>query len=585
VKNILKLYQYVSDAKWLMLLTGICSVLSGIGGAAIPFAYKLVIDSVVAHSQHVSARLNNDIFLALGIMLAISLADRTIDYFSHRYAMTIRERIDASLRERIFAHLLSLSADYYEKHKLGEITQRVNLGLGNFASLIQELLSTPLTQSVTLVVMLILIWRLNPYAGLVSCLIIPYNVVLSIRRLRKIKPLRKAANEASEKLYGHFNETLMHFSTVKTTTSDAAVMERYQELNQKSMALDIERFLAFWRSWTWRGLFNDVALVTSIGIIGLGAARGQNTVGDILLIALYVQRIGGSIPSLVRVAEEISEQETSSERLIEMLEAKPTVADKPDAIAIDQLETIEFKNVSFFYPGKKRKALENVSFEVKPGQTLALVGPSGTGKSTITKLMLRFYAPTSGQILINGQSIENFTQESIRRHMGVVMQDVALFNDTIEANLQLANPNASKSQIRAAAEQAHANVFIERLPDRYKALVGERGVKLSGGEKQRVAIARAILKDPQLIILDEATSALDSESERHVQAGLAELLEGRTAVVIAHRLSTVMNADEIVVLRDGKVVERGTHNQLRLRKNGLYAKLFKLQTEGVISKV
>jgi ABC-type multidrug transport system fused ATPase/permease subunit len=288
---------------------------------------------------------------------------------------------------------------------------------------------------------------------------------------------------------------------------------------------------------------------------------------------------------LVRVAEEISEQETSSERLIEMLEAKPTVADKPDAIAIDQLETIEFKNVSFFYPGKKRKALENVSFEVKPGQTLALVGPSGTGKSTITKLMLRFYAPTSGQILINGQSIENFTQESIRRHMGVVMQDVALFNDTIEANLQLANPNASKSQIRAAAEQAHANVFIERLPDRYKALVGERGVKLSGGEKQRVAIARAILKDPQLIILDEATSALDSESERHVQAGLAELLEGRTAVVIAHRLSTVMNADEIVVLRDGKVVERGTHNQLRLRKNGLYAKLFKLQTEGVISKV
>ncbi|HEX7259611.1 MAG TPA: ATP-binding cassette domain-containing protein, partial [Candidatus Saccharimonadia bacterium] len=231
---------------------------------------------------------------------------------------------------------------------------------------------------------------------------------------------------------------------------------------------------------------------------------------------------------------------------------------------------------------KSRKVLHNVSFRLEAGQTLALVGPSGTGKTTITKLMLRFYEPTEGTILINDESIEHFSGESIRQHIGMVMQDVALFNDSVEQNLQLANPRATKVHVRAAAEQAHADQFIEKLPEKYNTLVGERGIKLSGGEKQRVAIARAILKQPDLIILDEATSALDSESERYVQAGLSDLMKDRTAVVIAHRLSTVMRADQILVLRGGKIVERGIHEDLAVKPGGLYAKLFKLQTEGFI---
>jgi len=247
------------------------------------------------------------------------------------------------------------------------------------------------------------------------------------------------------------------------------------------------------------------------------------------------------------------------------------------------LDTLEFRDVSFAYPGKRRKVLQHISFTLERGQTLALVGPSGTGKTTITKLMLRFYEPTGGQILINGQPIEHFTQASVRQHIGVVMQEVALFNDTVETNLQLANPKATKQQIRTAAKQAHADVFINALPDHYATLVGERGVKLSGGERQRVAIARAILKDPDMIILDEATSALDSESERHVQAGLGQLMAKRTAVIIAHRLSTVMRADQILVLRNGKVVENGRHDDLADKSDGLYARLFKLQTEGLVS--
>jgi ABC-type multidrug transport system fused ATPase/permease subunit len=256
------------------------------------------------------------------------------------------------------------------------------------------------------------------------------------------------------------------------------------------------------------------------------------------------------------------------------------VVDAPDATELEKLHSLEFRKVSFAYPGKRRRVLEDISFTLDAGTTLALVGPSGTGKTTITKLMLRFYEPTAGQILVNGEPIQRFTGESVRRHIGMVMQDVALFNDTVETNLQLANERASKAEVRAAATQAHANVFIDKLPEKYQTLVGERGVKLSGGEKQRVAIARAILKQPDLIILDEATSALDSESERHVQAGLQQLMVDRTAVIIAHRLSTVMRADQILVLKNGKIVERGRHDQLANRPGGLYARLFKMQTEG-----
>lgn len=277
-----------------------------------------------------------------------------------------------------------------------------------------------------------------------------------------------------------------------------------------------------------------------------------------------------------------SEVDITAERVVEMLETKPTIVEAPDAVDLQTIDSIEFKNVSFRYPGKRRTILDNVSFQLKSGQTLALVGHSGTGKTTITKLLMRFYDPTSGMVLINGQDIKTFTQASLRQHIGVVMQDVALFNDSVQANIALARPNASASDIRKAAKQAHASEFIAKLSEKYKTLVGERGVKLSGGEKQRVAIARAILKQPQLIILDEATSALDSESEAQVQAGLTELRKGRTSVIIAHRLSTIMAADQILVMESGAVVERGVHETLVKKRGGVYAKLFGLQTKGFL---
>jgi ABC-type multidrug transport system fused ATPase/permease subunit len=278
----------------------------------------------------------------------------------------------------------------------------------------------------------------------------------------------------------------------------------------------------------------------------------------------------------------MSDIESSAERLIELLDVGANVVDNPNAIELDTLRRVEFENVSFSYPGKQSFALRNVSFELGQGQTLALVGPSGSGKTTIVKLLMRFYDPTEGRVLVNGVDLREYQQRSVREKLGVVLQDVALFNDDIGENIAFAIPSASAEQVRAAARAAHADEFIQRLPQGYATLVGERGIKLSGGEKQRVAIARAMLRDPQLIILDEATSALDSESEHLVQRAFETLLRGKSSIVIAHRLSTVMNADRILVVKDGRIVESGRHGALAGRAGGLYAKLFDLQSRGAL---
>jgi ABC-type multidrug transport system fused ATPase/permease subunit len=302
------------------------------------------------------------------------------------------------------------------------------------------------------------------------------------------------------------------------------------------------------------------------------------TPGDILLVLTQAQNLINSISPIARQINQAGEIEASAERLVELLDVEAEHSDRPDAVILERLETVTFEEVSFRYPGKEEYALRRVSFHLEAGKTLALVGTSGSGKTTLVKLLMRFYDPTEGRVLINGLDLREYQQRTVRALLGVVLQDVALFNDSIGENIALARPGTSIDLIRAAARAAHADEFIQHLEKQYDTLVGERGIKLSGGEKQRVAIARAILKDPQLIILDEATSALDSQSEQAVQRGLETLLAGRSSIIIAHRLSTVMKADLIVVMRSGEVLERGRHVDLVNRPDGLYSRLFALQT-------
>jgi ABC-type multidrug transport system fused ATPase/permease subunit len=406
------------------------------------------------------------------------------------------------------------------------------------------------------------------------------NFYISHSTVGWTKPYRRGWQTLAGRMTGLLAEMVGNVATVRSFGGEPAVKRRYDSTQAEWRVTRGMLHTIEWRSALALSVTNALGVMSAVGLVAWGALDGKHTPGDILLVLTLTQNLINSVQPISRQINQMSEIEASAERLVELLDVGAEVEDRPDAVDLETLTTIEFDHVTFSYPGKSLRALDDVSFVLPRGQSLALVGPSGSGKTTIVKLLMRFYDPTQGRVLVNGRDLRTYTQRSVRQKLGVVLQDVALFNDNIGENIAFARPGASETEIRAAAKAAHADDFIQRLSDQYETVVGERGIKLSGGEKQRIAIARAILKNPELVILDEATSALDSESEHVVQQAFERLLDGKSSIVIAHRLSTVMNADQILVIKDGRIVERGRHHALAEQPGGLYAKLFTIQSRG-----
>ncbi|HXH26960.1 MAG TPA: ABC transporter ATP-binding protein [Candidatus Acidoferrum sp.] len=556
----------------------------GLGAVVTPYLFKVIVDNIVSltgkHADINAAR--DGVLASLAILAAIRFVTVILGYVQDRASGILFFETMWGLRRQLFRHMVYLSIDYYEQHRVGEIIQRISNATAELRGLLAQWAQGALLNVLTLIfIVAILLVRLPP-VGILMLVMVPAMLGSAMYRIRKSQPVQREWVKLSEKTLGTISETVSLIATIRSFGQEANRIRQYE---QETDDFRKARFKHFYIEWRLSLVQDSVIAITSLAalaIVALGALHGTYTAGDILLVLTYLTTVVGSINPIVRLIINTGEVEISAERAVELLEVEPTVVDRPDATELKKLESIEFRGVSFQYPGKDRKVLDSVSFTLQAGQTLALVGPSGVGKTTITKLLLRFYEPTAGLVLINGQDVHAFTQASVRNVVGMVMQDVALFNDTVEANVRFARPEATQSELVSAAKTAHADMFIDALPDGYMTLVGERGIKLSGGEKQRIAIARAVLRNPQLAILDEATSALDSESESYVQDGLKQLLKGRTAIIIAHRLSTVRQADQIVVLQDGKVLESGTHAELTDQKGGLYAKLFKLQTDGVL---
>lgn len=581
MKHVVIVLGYVKHIRNKLIALVTLSVVMAALGAVQPYAFKVIVDQIVANvSSH--TRDATPIIIALAALVAIRLINIVLSYFITLFGNRTYYSIITDLRDAIFRRLTTLSIDYFEKTKAGEIMQRANSNVSEIANWFYNAANNFLGQILTVLFALGLITYVDPLAGAVMLVAIAAYFFQQLPALRQTRPIGKASRKAAERAGGYLQETIAHISTVRSFGGENGAIAAHNQALNEYAELSMQRQQILQRSIASRQITNAIAVVIVLGIISYGALQGKHSAGDILLIALYMQQITGNLWSLGRFMLDSNEVDITAERVVEMLQTKPTVVDSKDAIELDGIHIVEFKNVSFKYPGKRRLILDNASFKIHAGQSFALIGPSGTGKTTVTKLLMRYYDATDGQILINDQPINNYTQESLRRHLGVVMQDVALFNDTIQENLKLAHPEAKLAEIKAAAQEAHADVFIEKLSDGYKTVVGERGVKLSGGEKQRIAIARAILKQPEMVILDEATSALDSESEQQVQAGLGRLLSGRGAIVIAHRLSTIMAADQILVMDKGTIKERGSHEELVNKKGGTYAKLFKLQSGGFI---
>ncbi len=477
-----------------------------------------------------------------------------------------------SFREQAVRRLEKLPISYYETRRAGQLTSEVNQSPHLFAGWLQDVSENYLTTILqALFAIAVLGFKFLPVAMVVLALAFIYWLYTfqTIKTNSKYwKQNRRIINE-----WGGVQTENISF------VADIRALGIQKERGKLYSKLLHEHESNLKHMWTFQHRRNFVATLISIlmfclpiALVSYRAIRGDQSPTDIYVLSVYLGSISTAVNRLNRMWSETKKLDDTLGETLEILDQQDTVKDPLKPRKLSSINEIHFNTVTFTYPNTDKPALDGVDFSVTKGMTTALVGRSGSGKSTIIKLLLRFYDPVSGDLLVNGSALSNYRQDSVRRKMGVVMQDVALFNGTIVENITIAQPDASNKMIIQACKLAHAHEFISALPNGYNTLVGERGVKLSGGEKQRISIARAILRDPELILLDEATSALDSESEKAVQSGLAQLLKNRTAIIIAHRLSTIKHADNILVIDTGTIVESGTYEQLK-RKNGLFTEL------------
>ena len=409
--------------------------------------------------------------------------------------------------------------------------------------------------------------------------LVPVVIVIAIIFGKKIKGLSKEAQDKIADSNVIVEETLQGIATVKAFVNETFEYLRYKRKTDDVIAISLKA--AIWRgafaSFIIFCLFGSIVAVIWYGVILV--QEGQLSVGDLFTFILYSVFVGASLGGIADLYSQLQKAIGATENLLEILdEEQESSKDTEKEDSKVQLGTVAFENVSFAYPSRSDvSVLNGLNFNVGSGQQVALVGPSGAGKTTITALLLKFYNITSGSIKVDGKNIDDYKLNQLRSSMAIVPQDVVLFGGTIYENILYGDPDATKEQVRAAAKKANALEFIEEFPEQFETLVGERGVQLSGGQRQRIAIARAILKNPKILILDEATSALDSKSENLVQEALDDLMKGRTSIVIAHRLSTIKKADKIVVLKEGSVAESGTHDELIVKEDGLYRDLKTLQ--------
>ena len=579
MKNLLRVTKLIKGLYWKL---GICLLLA-VAFGAMEVIWPLAIRWVVNNgSKLVSGKSFNEVIVGLaiflGLLLLVVLIFSNLNALNYWFSQITFNKVEAKLYRMVYDKSESISHEYYESTPAGKIQEKVSSGVNGYLQWLDLLILNFLITSVSIIYALVIISIVSPISGFIMLMGLIIYTLIFFRTNKKSRKIWKSIRKVEEKKFGIFSENFSNFSTVRSLSS-----ENYQKNRLYKSVNDIKThknsYANLWAKSIGLRTFESNSVVFFILTFMLFSLwQAKINLGDIILVLLLCWQIDRSSLWFSRFLTTTNQQEANSKRLLDFLDNTPITKDEEDSIELDTIKTIEFKSVSFKYPNTDKYAIKNISFKLEEDKSIALVGPSGVGKSTITKLLLRFYEPTEGQILINDQPISNFQQNSIRKRMGIVMQDIALFNKSIFENLKMANDKADDKQIVEAAKKSQSEEFINGLPKKYDTLVGERGIKLSGGQKQRVAIARAILKNPDLIILDEATSALDSRSEKLVQEGLNNLLVNKMTLIIAHRLSTIRHADQIIVLEKGKIEESGNHEEL-IKAKGLYAKLYKMQAD------
>jgi len=543
----------------------------------LPVAARYLIDRGFAASDAATINRYFGWFLLAAAVFGVFAAIRF--YF----VTWLGERVVADIRDAVYRKVVRMDPAFFEVTRTGEVLSRLTTDTTLVQSIAGSGISIALRSSINLTGALVMLALTSPKLMGWIVLMVPIVIAPLIVVGRLVRKLSRAAQDGIADSSGLAGETLNAIQTVQAFTLERLQSERFSRSVESAFGAAVRRTKA-------RALLTALGVMLVFGavtfVLWLGAHAvldGEMTGGELSQFLLYAVFVAGSAAALTEMWGEVQRAAGATERLVELLEAEPMIAPPESPLALPEPGTgrIAFDAVCFSYPSRpETRALDGFTLAIEAGETVAFVGPSGAGKSTTFQLLLRFYDPQSGRILVDGVDIADARPEDVRRRIGLVPQDTVLFGATARENIRYGRPEATDTEIEAAARAAAADGFIRELPEGYETFLGERGARLSGGQRQRIAIARAILKDPPILLLDEATSSLDAESERAVQQALERLMEGRTTIIIAHRLATVLKADRIFVMDHGRIVDAGTHAEL-IERNPLYSRLAELQFSGV----
>ena len=561
---------YFKPHRKLFALDMFCALLV----AAVDLAFPLV--SRTAMNEYLPQGAYRTFFIVM-IVMAVAYLVRALLYFVICYwGHTFGIRVEADIRRDLFRHMQTLGYDFYDRNRTGQLMSRLTSDLFEITELAhhgpEDLVISVLTIIGALIVMFSIEWRL----ALVVCIILPILLVAVITRRRKMSAVSKNVKARTAAINAEIESSLSGIRTAKAFANEGVEFAKFNAANDrfKTSKREFHKEMGFFSGSL--EFFMSILSVAVIAVGGLLLMEEKIEMVDLLTFALYISTFTAPVRKLVNFAEMFANGFAGLSRFAELMRTEPALQDAPDAKPLQKVTgRISVEHVSFAYDEDK-EVLNGVTLDVKPGETIAIVGPSGGGKSTLCRLIPRFYDVSGGKIRIDGQEIRAVTQESLHQAIGVVQQEVFLFADTIGNNIRYGKPDATMEELIEAAKKAEIYEDILAMPDGFDTWVGERGTLLSGGQKQRVSIARIFLKNPPILILDEATSALDSVTEEKIQSALDALAVGRTTLIIAHRLSTIRSASRIIAIADGKITEEGTHEEL-LAKNGLYAELWRTQ--------
>ena len=518
---------------------------------------------------------NYKFFLVLiGILIILQIFRAIFAYIVTYYGHKMGVNIRYDMRNKLFRHLQKLSLSYYDNEKTGTIMSRVMGDLEILSELAHHGPEDLFIIVVTFIGSFILMFNLNITLTLVVFTILPFYIYFVVKENKKMKKAFKKYRVVAAEVNSHLEDSIAGIRVVKAFGNEKDSTHKFDKHNKNVANTLMKAFEPISRLTSVTGLYSGGIQILILVLGGSMVIKGEMTIGILVAFLLFVNRFLDPIKRLISFLEMFQQGMVGYERYSEVMAIDPDIKDNKGAIELEDVRgNIKFKDVSFSYDDGE-KVLENFNLEIKEGEKVALVGPSGAGKSTICSLLPRFYDVTSGSIEIDGINVKEITQNSLRKNIGIVQQDVYLFHGTIEENIELGKIGASRDEIIKAAEMANALEFINELSEGFDTVVGERGIKLSGGQKQRISIARIFLKNPKILILDEATSALDNQTERYIQESLEKLSEGRTTLTIAHRLTTIKNSDKIVYLDKDGIQEYGTHDVL-IENQGKYEKLYR----------